>query len=117
MRPHPQAGRAVPQGLWTGECNITAYWGASHPSRDFLVASEVAVASGCERGRQETNETFFSVCFFFPFHTYLSAALFPGGVKVRRKQADVPGQGSSPPIESPENLTVAWLESGIRRLD
>ena len=61
VRPHPQAGRAVPQGLWTGECNITAYWGASHPSRDFLATSEVAVASGCERGRQETNETFFSL--------------------------------------------------------
>ena len=53
----------------------------------------------------------------FPFHTYLLAALFPGGVKVRRKQADVPGQGSSSPIESPENLTVTWLESGIRQLD
>lgn len=50
-------------------------------------------------GRKQTKLSFLSA-FFFSFHIYL----FPGGVKVRRKQADVPRQGSSPPIESPENL-------------
>lgn len=105
----------MPQGLWTGECNIAGYWGASHPSRDFLATSEAAVASGCETGRQETNETFVSVC-FSSFHIYLLAVLFPGGVKVRRKQADAPRQGSSPPVGSPENLAVTCLESGIRQL-
>ena len=107
----------MPQELWTGECSVAGYCGASHPSRDFLATSEAAVASGCERGRQETNETFFSVCFFFSFHIYHLAALFPGGVKVRREQADVPREGSSPPIDSPENLTVTCLESGIRQMD
>ena len=38
------------------------------------------------------------------------------GEEVRRKQADVPRQGSSPPVESPENLAVTCLESGIRQL-
>lgn len=67
-------------------------------------------------GRKQMRLSFL-FAFFFSFHIYHLAALFPGGVKVRREQADVPRQGSSPPIESPENLTVTCLESGIRQMD
>lgn len=65
-------------------------------------------------GRKQMRLSFLFA--FFSFHIYLLAALFPGGVKVRRKQADVPRQGSSPPVGSPENLAVTCLESGIRQL-
>lgn len=62
--PHSQAGCAVPQGLWAGECTITHNWGASLLSRAFLNNFDAVVFSGWEMGRQETKQDFLFVYFF-----------------------------------------------------
>lgn len=66
----------------------------------FLATSEAAAALGARRVGQKQMTLSASVCFFLLSHLPFSST-FPGGVKVRRKQADVPRQGSLPPVGSP----------------
>lgn len=70
MRPHPQAGRAVPQGLWAGECLIPGE--LSWTTSKAVLASEL----GGEVGSKQKETFFLSLLLFFSFHIFFLVALF-----------------------------------------
>lgn len=103
MWPHPQAGCAVPQGFWAGECTIIGSCSSSLQSFPGQHQKLQLLLGGRWTGRKP-NKTFFFV-FLFSF----TSSLFYGDVKARRKQKDFPS-GIPHPCKDPWKTCFSLAE-------